>query len=75
MHVRHCVLCYIANCKYCINACFVYTYIAMQVYIGVCIMENQGKEAKELGQHNTTLLYSVQLNCTFLMTIILKSSL
>ena len=53
----------------------VYTYINMQVNIGVCILENQGEEVMGLGQHNTTLLYSVQLNCTFLMTIMLRSSL
>ena len=44
-------------------------------YVGVYIMENQGKEVKELEQHNTILLYNVQLNCTFLMTMVLKNLL
>ena len=47
----------------------------LYVNIGVYIMENLGEEVKGLGEHNTTLLYSVQLNCTFLMTIMLRSSL
>ena len=70
------MFCVIANHKYCIHVCLGDTYIAMQVNIHRHMHDGEPRNrGKGLGQHNNTLLYSVQLNCVSFMTTILRSSL